>query len=129
MPWLFVLIILLFHLPACIMRVLHWESAQYLALGLAIFGVALSLQAYGSTKLAAAEILVWMPIFLTLDFGAMMQMIVLILREHTGQDTSAVDVLWNAMKTMTWALLFAMGAEDDCEFVINRAQLRETLPR
>lgn len=30
MPWLPTLILLFFHLPACIIRAVRWEGAQYL---------------------------------------------------------------------------------------------------
>ncbi|KAJ9638249.1 hypothetical protein H2199_006936 [Coniosporium tulheliwenetii] len=76
-PWLYALFLLLFHLPACIIRAVRWESAQYLALGLAIVGITLCVQAYLSTGLKADEVLVWMPLALILDVGAMLQMVVL----------------------------------------------------
>jgi hypothetical protein len=82
MPWLYALFLLLFHLPACFIRAVRWESAQYLALALAVLGIALTLQAYQSTALKAEEILVWMPLTLVLDVGAMLQMVVLILEKH-----------------------------------------------
>lgn len=96
-PWLYTLFLLLFHLPACIIRAVRWESAQYLALTLAILGIALTLQAFQSTGLRAEEILVWMPLTLILDVGAMMQMVVLILEKH------GIWCLW-------WALRDALQA-------------------
>jgi hypothetical protein len=57
----------------------RWESAQYLALGLALFNIAVTIQSYVSTKLDPAEVLVWMPLTLMLDIGAMLQMVILIL--------------------------------------------------
>lgn len=41
------------------------------ALGLALLGVALTIQAYVSTGLKPEEVLVWMPLPLVLDAGAM----------------------------------------------------------
>jgi hypothetical protein len=79
LPWLYTLFLLLFHLPACIMRAVRWESAQYLALGLAWVNIAVTIQAYVSTRLDPAKVLVWMPLTLMLDIGAMLQMVVLIL--------------------------------------------------
>ncbi|KAF2675875.1 hypothetical protein K458DRAFT_482123 [Lentithecium fluviatile CBS 122367] len=79
LPWLYTLFLLLFHLPACIIRAVRWESAQYLALGLALFNIAVTVQTYVSTKLRPSEILVWMPLTLMLDIGAMLQMVILIL--------------------------------------------------
>ncbi|PGH02715.1 hypothetical protein AJ80_08812 [Polytolypa hystricis UAMH7299] len=85
-PWLYALFLLLFHLPACIIRAVRWESAQYLALGLAVLGIALCIQTYYSTHMEAAEVLVWMPLTLSLDVGAMMQMVVLIIEAHGISD-------------------------------------------
>ncbi|KAF2034632.1 hypothetical protein EK21DRAFT_55852 [Setomelanomma holmii] len=82
LPWLFALLLLFFHLPTCVLRAVKWESAQYLALGLAILGVALTVQAFVSTAAAAAEVLVWMPLTLVLDVGAMLQMVILIIEKH-----------------------------------------------
>ncbi|KAF2478381.1 uncharacterized protein BDR25DRAFT_365611 [Lindgomyces ingoldianus] len=81
-PWLYALFLLLFHLPACIIRAVRWESAQYLALGLAVLGIALTAQSFQSTSLQAKNILVWMPLTLILDVGAMLQMVVLIIEKH-----------------------------------------------
>lgn len=81
-PWLYALFLLLLHLPACIIRAVRWESAQYLALGLAVMGIALCVQAYLSTRLKSDEVLVWMPLTLVLDVGAMLQMVVLIIEKH-----------------------------------------------
>jgi hypothetical protein len=100
LPWLGSLLLLVFHLPTCIIRAIKWESAQYLvgicrltlminvntdlqqALGLASLGIALTIQAYVSTSMRAAEVLVWMPLTLVLDAGAMLQMFVLIIEKH-----------------------------------------------
>ena len=93
LPWLYTLFLLLFHLPACIIRAVRWESAQYLALGLALFNIAITVQSYVSTKLNPAEILVWMPLTLMLDIGAMEQMVILILEmenHSAGKLTSAL---------------------------------------
>lgn len=81
-PWLYALFLLLFHLPACIIRAVRWESAQYLALGLAVLGIALTIQSYEGTSLKAETVLVWMPLTLILDVGAMLQMVVLIIEKH-----------------------------------------------
>ncbi|EXL42743.1 hypothetical protein FOCG_15188 [Fusarium oxysporum f. sp. radicis-lycopersici 26381] len=101
-PWLYALFLLFFHLPACIIRALRWESAQYLALGLALFSVALCIQSYLSTGLDAGEVLVWMPLTLMLDIGAMMQIVVLIIEEHTlrrlgGAIAAFLRLIWVAI--------------------------------
>ncbi|KAF2195800.1 hypothetical protein K469DRAFT_649992 [Zopfia rhizophila CBS 207.26] len=85
-PWLYALFLLLFHLPACIIRAVRWESAQYLALVLAILSISLTVLSYQSTHLRAAEVLVWMPLALILDVGAMLQMAVLIVEKHGIQN-------------------------------------------
>lgn len=49
---------------------------------LAALGIAVTTQAYVSTQLKADEVLVWMPLTLVLDVGAMLQMVVLIIEKH-----------------------------------------------
>lgn len=49
---------------------------------LAALGIAVTTQAYISTQLKADEVLVWMPLTLVLDVGAMLQMVVLIIEKH-----------------------------------------------
>jgi hypothetical protein len=61
--------------------------AQRQALGLAIFNIALTVQAYISTQLRAEEVLVWMPLTVLLDVGATLQMVVLIIEMHRHGDT------------------------------------------
>ncbi|KAH7391845.1 hypothetical protein BKA66DRAFT_579803 [Pyrenochaeta sp. MPI-SDFR-AT-0127] len=102
-PYILVGLLLLFHLPTCFIRVVRWESAQYLALGLAMLGVALTVQAYVSTALAAGEVLVWMPLTLILDAGAMIQMAILIIEKYhvEGKDgvrRGGLRVLWRAVR-------------------------------
>ena len=80
-PWLLIVIILLIHLPVVFLRVFRWESVQILSLGMATFVVTLTCIAYGSTKLAPKYILVWAPIGLALDVGAMLQVFVLVLEK------------------------------------------------
>ncbi|KAH7077246.1 hypothetical protein FB567DRAFT_146200 [Paraphoma chrysanthemicola] len=112
MPWFLSLVLLLFHLPTCIIRAVRWESAQYMALGLAMLGITLTVQAYVSTALKAEEVLVWMPLTLVLDVGAMLQMVMLILEKHDeralkdeerpARPRRGVQVLWDAVKE--WAV-------------------------
>lgn len=124
MPWLYALFILLFHLPACIIRAVRWESAQYLALGLAIFGVALTIQAYVSTRFEPSEVLVWMPPALTLDVGAMLQMIVLIIEKHGKK------ALIKALKTSKLGRLFckeSSGSEKEVAEPLHSMPLTDCL--
>ncbi|KLU90991.1 hypothetical protein MAPG_09516 [Magnaporthiopsis poae ATCC 64411] len=97
-PWLYAIFLLLFHLPACIIRALRWESGQYLALSLALLSVVLCIQSYTSTHLAPANILVWMPLTLMLDVGAMLQMVVLIIEKYDGRPGGGIRTLGGAIK-------------------------------
>lgn len=81
LPWLYTLILLLVHLPVAIIRVKKWERVQMLSLFLAVTAVALKTQQFASTGLAPDKILVWMPVAMALDFGAMLQIHVLIVEE------------------------------------------------
>ncbi|ORY10195.1 hypothetical protein BCR34DRAFT_355411 [Clohesyomyces aquaticus] len=110
-PWLYAVFLLIFHLPACIVRAVRWESAQYLALGLAVLGIALTTQSFESTGLQAGMILVWMPLTLVLDVGAMLQMVVLIIEKYDDEDTSGLAVLWRVMRdSMAGMWAFVMSA-------------------
>ncbi|KAM7211252.1 hypothetical protein V8F06_013370 [Rhypophila decipiens] len=106
LPWLYTLFLLPFHLPASVLRALRWESAQYFALALALFSAVLCVQSYTSTGLAANQVLVWMPLTLIQDVGAMMQMVILIIErdeKHGGARGLAraigrrLDRVWRAM--------------------------------
>jgi hypothetical protein len=80
------------------------------AMGLAILGIALTVQAFVSTNREAEEVLVWMPLTLILDVGAMLQMVILIIETHDenwqtwNKDHVGVEpprgwvVLWGAVK-------------------------------
>jgi hypothetical protein len=81
-------------------------------MGLAVLGIALTLQAFVSTGLAAAEVLVWMPLTLILDAGAMLQMVVLIIekfdkpwrkwqKNQEGEEPRrGLKILWDAVKKL-----------------------------
>jgi hypothetical protein len=120
MPWLPTLLFLLLHLPACVIRAIRWESGQYLvcgparvhglvltnfgqALGLAMFSIALAVQSFISTRLRANEVLVWMPLTIVLDVGAVSQMVVLIIEKYRDVEAGetrqkGLRVLWDALK-------------------------------
>ncbi|KAH7114628.1 hypothetical protein EDB81DRAFT_920561 [Dactylonectria macrodidyma] len=106
-PWLYTVFLLLFHLPACIIRALRWESAQYLALSLALLSVAMCIQSYMSTRLAASEVLVWMPLTLMLDVGAMLQMVVLIVERYEPRGTRRLGNALQASLARTWRAIVA----------------------
>jgi len=113
-PWLYSLFLLLFHLPACVLRVVRWQSAQYLSLGLAALSIALCIQSYISTSLVAEEILVWMPLTLMLDVGAMLQMVVLLIEKNHDQGRSMAIALQNFF-TALWQGLGTFAAQPSGE--------------
>jgi len=81
LPWICSMILLIFHLPLVLIRVLKWETGQIWSLVMATFNVALTILAYASTKLSPAQIMVWIPVALIVDAGAMLQVFILILEE------------------------------------------------
>jgi hypothetical protein len=100
LPWFYAVVLLLVHLPTVIIRATRWEKVQVLSLALAAFAVACVIQSFVSTKLKPEGVLVWMPLMLSLDAGAMMQLMVLIVEEEglkglwhaiLGRDQSTVD--------------------------------------
>lgn len=82
LPWFYAVVLLIVHLPTVIIRATRWEKVQVISLALAAFAVATVVQSYASTKLKPEGVLVWMPLMLPLDAGAMMQLMVLIVEEE-----------------------------------------------
>jgi hypothetical protein len=95
MPWLFTVMQIAVHLPVIIVRVASWEDVQTLSIVLAIFNIALVSQAYLATKLAAEHILVWTPMTLVLDAGAMLQLLVLVRANRPDWWEEFLDVFRN----------------------------------
>ena len=91
LPWPYALAWLLVHLPVTVLRVSHWQRVQTLSIALAVFSVYFTLQAY-MTHLEPHQVLVWTPLPIILDVGAMMQLAFLIIREN------GVLLLWCAVK-------------------------------
>lgn len=60
---------------------MRWEKVQVLSLALVAFAVAITVHSHVSTKLKPEGVLLWMPLMLPLDAGAMMQLMVLIVEE------------------------------------------------
>jgi hypothetical protein len=81
LPWFYTIVILIIHLPTVIIRATRWERVQVLSLALATFSVAVTIQGFWSTKLKPEGVLVWMPLMMPLDAGAMLQLMVLIVEE------------------------------------------------
>jgi hypothetical protein len=78
-PWLYLIPIFVIHIPVLWERVYHWEKVQLISLGLAVYTIATTAMAYLSSQhFDPRRVLVWMPLTLTLDFGAMLQLIFLI---------------------------------------------------
>lgn len=82
LPWLFAAIQIVIHLPVIVARVARWEDVQTLSIVLAIFNVAIVGQGYAATKLAPEHVLVWSPMTLVIDAGAMLQLVVLVRAVH-----------------------------------------------
>jgi len=82
LPWPYTIAWFLVHFPVTLNRVHRWERVQALSLILAVMTIAFQLQAYAN-GLGPEAVLVWMPIFVVLDIGAMMQLVFLII-EDTG---------------------------------------------
>ncbi|RMJ13305.1 hypothetical protein BHE90_003026 [Fusarium euwallaceae] len=82
LPWPYTLAWFLIHFPITLIRVHRWEKVQALSIILAVTTVWFQLQAYTSS-IEPEAVLVWMPIFVVLDIGAMMQLVFLIV-EDTG---------------------------------------------
>ena len=128
-PWIYSLVILFLHLPLVVIRVVRWETGQIWALAMATFSVILTIVAYWATGLDPEKILVWTPIALVLDVGAVMQIFILIAEEdgerawHTivgwwGSQTSKIprrpdpfqDIALNIRKSSTVILLLSLSA-------------------
>jgi hypothetical protein len=97
LPWPYTLCWLIIHLPTVIIRVMRWEKAQTLSLVLALISVAWSIQAYKSTGLTPEHVLVWMPVTLLLDVGAVMQVFWLVVEDAGFRPL--VDALVRSVRT------------------------------
>lgn len=106
LPWLYAIIILVIHLPTVLIRVTRWEKVQVLSLWLAVSSIAVTLQGYISTGLEPEAVLVWMPLLLPLDAGAMLQLIVLIV-EDVG-----FRPLCDGLKIKRWRVSDEMAARE-----------------
>ena len=80
LPWPYTLAWFLVHFPVTLIRVHRWERVQALSIILAIIAIWFQVQAYTSS-IEPDAVLVWMPIFVVLDIGAMMQLAFLIIEE------------------------------------------------
>jgi hypothetical protein len=81
LPYVLVIAQIFLHVPTCVVRVARWERIQAFSLLLAGVNIAITIQAYVSTQLRPEEVLVWTPVTLILDAGAMLQIYVLIIED------------------------------------------------
>ncbi|KAF8537440.1 hypothetical protein BDD12DRAFT_931392, partial [Trichophaea hybrida] len=82
MPWHLVAILFLVHLPLVLVRVASWKKGQIVGLVVAFFDAITTTQAYLSTKLDPAKVMVWTPIFLVIDVGAVLQVFILVVEKY-----------------------------------------------
>ncbi|ETS79525.1 hypothetical protein PFICI_09378 [Pestalotiopsis fici W106-1] len=86
-PWPYALVWLLIHFPLVLIRATRWQKVQVLSLVLAATSIGWSVEAYLSTQRRPDEVLVWAPLTVILDVGAVMQLAFLIMEdfaEHKG---------------------------------------------
>lgn len=81
LPWLYCLVWLVVHIPLVIIRVVKWEKVQALSIVLATVNFGSTIIAYVSTRRRGEEVLVWMPLTIMLDAGAMILLFWLIIDE------------------------------------------------
>ncbi|KAH7231047.1 hypothetical protein BKA59DRAFT_488761 [Fusarium tricinctum] len=81
LPWPYTLAWFFIHFPITLIRVHRWERVQALSIILAIITIWFQLQAY-TNSIHPESVLVWMPIFVVLDIGAMMQLAFLIVEDN-----------------------------------------------
>jgi hypothetical protein len=92
--------LVLIHIPVLWERVLHWEKVQMISLGLGLLAVGVTIQAYASTKLQPEQVLVWMPLTLPLDAGAMLQLVILILKEDSWRGPDGLQAA--LLSSLSW---------------------------
>ncbi|KAF8541126.1 hypothetical protein BDD12DRAFT_879299 [Trichophaea hybrida] len=81
MPWHLVAILFLVHLPLVIARVACWEKSRIISLVVAFFDALIIIQAYASTQLDSTKVMVWTPILLVIDVGAILQVVILMIND------------------------------------------------
>jgi hypothetical protein len=117
-PWPYLTVLVVLHAPVLWQRITHWENVQMVALALAVFSVATTVVGYWSTALEVDQVLVWMPLQLLLDNGAMSQLYLLI-RAKDRRFGSVWNTAWNTHKP--WKLLWSVQGRLD----INARNKRE----
>lgn len=104
LPWPYTLGWLLIHAPLVLIRVARWEKVQALSLILAAAGIASSVQAYSSTERRPEDVLVWTPLTVILDVGAVMQLFFLVVESSKGECVNGFIPLLGALKELTFGI-------------------------
>lgn len=84
MPWIWIAVVIIIHAPVLWERIHNWEKVQTFSLCLALCNIIVTIASYWSSNFDPKQILVWTPLTATLDAGAMLQLIVLILAHDGG---------------------------------------------
>lgn len=77
-PWDLTAFMLLLHIPLFIIRIVKFDKAQLLSIVLAALSLSFTVQAFVSTRLESAKILVWMPLTSVVDAGNMLHIACLV---------------------------------------------------
>jgi len=101
MPWVCSAILLTLHLPLVVVRVLRWESGQTWSIVMTAFNIGLIIFAYRSTKMDGGQIMVWLPLSLVIDAGAMLQVLILVGEEHGARIRTWLRFYMSCTKTRT----------------------------
>jgi hypothetical protein len=81
-PWHLTAFQLLLHIPLFVVRVIKFDKAQLLSMLICALSIAITVQAYISTKFSAEKILVWMPITSVIDAGNALHIYFIIYEEN-----------------------------------------------
>jgi len=82
LPWIYLVIILIVHIPTVIIRVLRWEISQLWCFATTFLTIIVFIQGYISTEFTPDKVLVWTPIVLLIDAGSMSQIAFLVTDEN-----------------------------------------------
>ena len=91
LPWVYTLLTIIGHIPVVVIRVVRWDLAQTLCIVSALFSVALFVQSYVSTAFDPSQILVWSPLILVIDAGAMAQIFFLVIEAKKARKKSSAS--------------------------------------
>jgi hypothetical protein len=102
-PYVFIIIEFLVHVPTCFLRFAKNKKVQTWSIFLAGFNIAVATLSYASTRLVPNQVTTWQPLVLTLDFGAMLYTVILILKEIKwhGFSRQIRDWLWKPVSVLS----------------------------